>query len=233
MWIKTLQFLNRFKNIPIPVYVAYHLYQCTLPTIYEENTEEVLKLSQLIPNDNAVTSFFLRDHLAQRNDASVAWRQRRLCAGDVEPILWHCGGVGVSLHTQKSERVWGWERGDTDCQVSVPTQFWKLWLSGQCCTSRRTCGIERFVSSDQNYFIRLSWYKRESPYQTAIGKHQESRLFKVRWSWKEPTKQTDFWHSSREDQNFAQKTETERCSKNGLFLLSGSALEDRRSLRQG
>ena len=27
MWIKTLQFLNRFKNIPIPVYVAYHLWR--------------------------------------------------------------------------------------------------------------------------------------------------------------------------------------------------------------
>lgn len=129
MWIKTLQFLNRFKNIPIPEYVAYHLYQCTLPTIYEENTEEVLKLSQLIPNDNAVTSFFLHDHLAQRDDASVAWQHRRLCAGDVEPILWHCGGVGVSLQTQESERVWGWERGDTDSQVSVLTQFLKMWLS--------------------------------------------------------------------------------------------------------
>ena len=111
------------------MYVAYHLYQCTLPTIYEENTEEVLKLSQLIPNDNAVTSFFLRDHLAQRDDASVAWQHSRLCAGDVEPILWHCGGVGLSLQMQESERVWGWERGDTDSQVSVLTQFLKMWLS--------------------------------------------------------------------------------------------------------
>ena len=48
-----------------------HPYHCTLLTNCEENAEEVLKLSQLIPNDNAVTSFVLHDHFAQRDDASV------------------------------------------------------------------------------------------------------------------------------------------------------------------
>ena len=115
-----------------------------------------MKLSQLIPNDNAVSSFVLHDHLAQRDDASVAWRHRRLCAGDVEPILWHCGGVGVSLHTQKSERVWGWERGDTDSQVSVQTQFRKIWLSGQLCIPWRACEFETFVSNDHNDITLMS-----------------------------------------------------------------------------